>query len=171
MSFTAGVLKYDPYRNFKFLIKFDGTNAVAGVSKISALTQSVEAIPWRMGGDPNYVQQLPGQTKYEPITLERGKTADTTFMDWINTVATWNAAGGKDGEHTNDFRKDIVIEMYSLSNSLVAKVNVYKAWPSKFIALPDLDAKANEVAIETLELQHEGFVITPTAVSDGPRSS
>ena len=58
MSFTATVLKYDPYRNFKFLIKWDG-NYVAGVNKISALTQTVEKVEWRTGGDPNYSAMLP----------------------------------------------------------------------------------------------------------------
>lgn len=169
MLFTAEVLKYDPYRNFKFLIKWDG-KYVAGVSRISALTQSVEAIEWRTGGDPSSGQMLPGQTKYEAITLERGKSADPAFVDWMNTVSTWNARGGTDAEHTRAFRKDIVIEMYGLSSELVASVQVYAAWPSRFTALPDLDAKANDVAIETLELQHEGFVITHTEVADGPRS-
>lgn len=170
MSFQAGVLEYDPYRNFKFLIKFDGSTPVAGVSKISALTQSVEAVDWRMGGDPNYVQKLPGQTKYEPITLERGKSADETFQAWMASVATWNEAGGTSTEHDNDFRKDITIEVYSLSNELVATISVKKAWPSKFVAMPDLDAPSDEVAIETLELQHEGFTIEPKEVVDGPRS-
>lgn len=157
MPFTASVLKYDPYRKFKFLVKWDNTY-VAGVSKVSALTKSVEAVDWRTGGDHNSTAKVPGLTKYEPITLERGLCADTRFMDWMKLVNTYQAAGGTKDESLLPFRKDLIIEMYNLRNEKVLSVSIFKAWPSK-LTVADFDAKANELAIEVLELQHEGWQI------------
>ncbi len=157
MAFTANVLKYDPYRKFKFLVKWDGAY-VAGVSKISGLTRTVEAVDWRTGGDNNVGAKLPGQTKYEAITLERGLSADTAFMDWLKLVNTWQAAGGTDAESVHPFRKDFQIEVYNLASEKVMTVNLYKAWPSK-VTIADFDASANELAIEVLEITHEGWEI------------
>ena len=92
-------------------------------------------------------------------------------MQWMQLVGTWQATGGTTAEHNGEFRKDLIIEVYNLANEKVLTITVYRCWPSKFIAVPDLDAKGNDVAIETLELQHEGWVIDPrTAGSDGTRS-
>jgi phage tail-like protein len=103
--------------------------------------------------------KLPMATKFEPVTLERGISADSAFVAWMNRVNTYQAVGLTPAEHFHDFRKDFQIEVYSLSNEKVMVVTIYNAWPSKLILLPDLDANANEVAIETLELQHEGFTV------------
>lgn len=72
MAFTAKTLSFDPYRNFKFLVKCGTNEVIAAVSKISALTKTVEVKDWRAGGLNNSVLKLPMTTKYEPITLERG---------------------------------------------------------------------------------------------------
>ena len=157
MAFTASVLKYDPYRKFKFLVKWDGAY-VAGVHKVTALTKSVDAVDWRTGGDHNNTAKVPGLTKYEPITMERGLCADTRFIDWMKLVNTYQAAGGTTVESVHTFRKDLIIEMYNLANEKVLSVSVFKAWPSK-LTVADFDAKANELAIEVLELQHEGWQI------------
>lgn len=157
MPFTASVLKYDPYRKFKFLVKWDN-KYVAGVSKVSALTKSVEPVDWRTGGDHNNTAKVPGLTKYEPITLERGLCADTAFIEWMKLVNTYQGAGGSDIESYHNFRKPIIIEMYDLTNEKVLSISVFNAWPSK-LTVADFDAKANELAIEVLELQHEGWQI------------
>lgn len=159
MGFTANVLTYDPYRKFKFLVSWDRSGGyVAAVSKISAVTKHVDPIDWRTGGDPNNTAKVPGLTKYEPITLERGLSADPRFLDWMQRVNTYQAAGGTTEEAYYDFRQSLIIEMYGLQNELVMKIGVYKAWPSK-LTVADFDAKANELAIEVLELQHEGWKI------------
>lgn len=159
MSFTSTVLNYDPYRKFKFLVKDKKANTVfLGVQKITSITKSITPVDWRTGGDPNYTAKLPGQTKYEPITLERGLCANTEFMDWMNKVSSYQAAGGIEGESVHEFRKDLVIEMYNLPNELVMSIAVYACWPSK-LTVADFDAKANELAIEVLELQNEGWNI------------
>lgn len=167
MAFKATVLNYDPYRNFKFLIKWDN-KVVAAVSKISALSKSIDVVDWRAGGDNNSTAKLPGHTKYEPITLERGLSADPEFVNWMNLVNTYQTLGGTSAEHNHAFRKDLEIEVYNLANEKVLAATVRRAWPSKLVAVPDLDAKANEVAIEKLELQNEGWFISerPDGVPD-----
>lgn len=157
MAFTPTVLKYDPYRKFKFLVWWDGVY-VAGISKLSGLTQTIEPIDWRTGGDNNVGAKVPGMTKYEPIVLERGLSADAAFMDWVRKVSAFQAAGGTAAESFHDFRKDLRIEVFNLVNEKVMSISVFKAWPSK-ITVADFDASANELAIEILELSHEGWRI------------
>ena len=154
---NPSVLKYDPYRKFKFLVKWNG-KYVVGAQKITSITKSITPVDWRAGGDANHTAKLPGQTKFEAITIERGLCADTVFMDWMNLVNTYQGTGGTSGESVHGFRKDLTIEMYNLTNELVMTIAVYKAWPSK-LTVADFDAKANELAIEVLELQNEGFDI------------
>lgn len=168
MVFNAKSLSYDPYRNFKFLVKWDN-EYIAAVSKVSALTKSVEAKPWRAGGLNTTVLQLPMGTKYEPITLERGISADPAFIAWMNRVSSYQAGGLTGAESFHDFRKDFQIEVYSLTNEKVLVVNIYNAWPSKLIVLPELNANAGEVAIETLELQNEGFTVERLAYAHEER--
>jgi len=168
MAFTAKTLTYDPYRTFKFLVKWDN-EAIAAVSKVSALTKSIEVKDWRSGGLNNSVLKLPMTTKYEPITLERGISADPAFVNWMNRVNTYQALGLTAAEHFHDFRKDFQIEVFSLANERVMVVTIYNAWPSKLILLPDLDANSNEVAIETLELQNEGFTVERLAYAPEER--
>ncbi len=149
--------RFDPYKNFKFRIKWDG-NYVAGVSKIGALKRTTEVVDHRVGGDPSNVRKSPGQTSFEPITLERGVTHDPEFQKWANKV--WHQGAGLGMQISlNDFRKDITIEVYNEAGQLAIAYNVYRCWVSEYQALPELDASANAVAIETLTLQNEGWEI------------
>lgn len=163
MALQATALRYDPYRKFKFLVRWND-QVVAAVSKVTALKKKVEAIDFRSGGDPNFVKKVPGLTSYEPITLERGISADPEFFNWMNLVNKHQVASLTSDEHFHTFRKHIQIEMYNLANEKVLTVNVNNAWPSEFTAVPDLDAKANEIAIETLVLVHEGWTIVDRIV-------
>jgi phage tail-like protein len=161
MPFAAKALTYDPYRKFKFLVKWSGsTEPVMAIHKVSSITKSIDAIDWRTGGDSNFSAKVPGLTKWEAITLERGLSADTAFQDWMIKVNKYTTAGGTDGEAAHDFRKNLNILMYDLQNELVMTINVYNAWPSK-LTIADFDAKANELAIEHMELQNEGWDLTP----------
>ena len=154
-QFSVNADRFDPYKNFKFRIKWDG-RYVAGVSKISALSRSTEVVTWREGGDPSTERKSPGQTTYEAITLERGVTHDTEFEKWANKV--WNFASGLGAEVSlRDFRKPVIIEMYNEAGQLVLAYNVYRCWVSEYQALPELDASANAVAIQTLKLENEGW--------------
>jgi phage tail-like protein len=147
--------RFDPYKNFKFRVKWDG-RYVAGVSKVGALKRTTEVVDHREGGDPSSVRKSPGQTTFEPITLERGVTHDPEFEKWANKI--WNQGAGLGMQLSlKDFRKDLIIEMYNEAGQLVIAYKVYRCWVSEYQALPELDASANAVAIETLTLQNEGW--------------
>jgi phage tail-like protein len=154
-QFSVNTERFDPYKNFKFKIKWDG-NYVAGVSKISALKRTTELVTHREGGDPSSSRKSPGRTEYEAITLERGITHDTEFEKWANKV--WNYGSGLGSEVSlKDFRKDIIIDVYNEAGQLAISYKVYRCWVSEFQAVPELDANANAVAIQTLKLENEGW--------------
>ena len=111
---------------------------------------------YREGGDPSTVRKSPGQTKYEAITLERGVTHDPEFEQWAGKV--WNFGAGLGSEVSlADFRKDIIIEVYNEAGQVAISYKLYRCWVSEFQSLPDLDASANAVAIQTLKLENEGW--------------
>jgi len=154
-QFSVNAQRFDPYKNFKFRIKWDG-RYVAGVSKVSALKRSTEIVEHREGGDPSTSRKSPGRVKFEAITLERGVTHDTEFEKWANRV--WNFGSGLGAEVSlASFRKDLIIEVYNEAGQVALAYKVFRAWPSDFQALPDLDANANAIAIQTLKLENEGW--------------
>jgi phage tail-like protein len=154
-QFSVNTHRFDPYKNFKFRVKWDG-RYVAGISKVGALKRSTEVVEHREGGDPSLSRKSPGRTKFEPITMERGVTHDVEFERWANKV--WNFGSGLGAESSlRDFRKDIIIEMYNEAGQLVLAYKVFRCWVSEFQAIPDLDANANAVAIQTLKLENEGW--------------
>lgn len=154
-QFSVNTHRFDPYKNFKFRVKWDG-KYVAGVSKVSALSRTTEVIEHREGGDPSTVRKSPGQTKYEAVTLERGVTHDKEFEQWANKV--WNFDSGLGSEVSlKDFRKDLIVELYNEAGQVVQSYKLFRCWPSEFQALPELDASANAVAIQTLKLENEGW--------------
>ena len=164
-QFSVNASRFDPYKNFKFRVKWDG-RYVAGVSKVSPLKRSTELVEHREGGNPSTDRKSPGRTQYEPITLERGVTHDTEFEKWANKV--WNFGAGLGLESSlADFRKDVIIEVYNEAGQLVIAYRVFRCWVSEYQALPDLDASANAVAIQTIKLENEGWtrdaaVVEPT---------
>jgi phage tail-like protein len=167
-QFTVNAQRFDPYKNFKFRLKWDG-KYVAGISKVSALKRSTEVIEHREGGDPSTSRKSPGRTKYEAITLERGVTHDVAFEQWANKV--WNYGAGLGAEVSlKDFRKDIVLELLNEAGQVVMAYKIYRCWVSEWQALPDLDANANAIAIQHIKLENEGWerdlsVVEPTEPS------
>jgi phage tail-like protein len=154
-QFSVNPQRFDPYKNFKFRLKWDG-RYVAGVSKCSALKRSTEVVEHREGGDPSTSRKSPGRSKYEPLTLERGVTHDTEFEQWAGKV--WNFGAGLGSETSlKDFRKDITIEVYNEAGQLALAYKLYRCWVAEYQALPDLDASANAVAIQTIKLENEGW--------------
>lgn len=153
-QFSVNSERFDPYRNFKFKIKWDG-QYVAGLSKCSALKKTTESTDWREGGDPSTSRKLPGKTSFEGITLEAGVTHDTTFEEWANKVN--NFADGDPGMSLKGFRKDITIDVFNLQGSKVLSYNVYRCWVSEYQALPELDASGNAIMIQTIKLENEGW--------------
>lgn len=154
---AINVKRFDPYKNFKFRVKFGSSPAfVAGVSKVSALKRTTEVVKHREGGDPSSSRKSPGRTEYETITLERGVTHDPEFERWANKV--WNYASGLGSEVSlKDFRRDIRIEVYNEAGQLVLAYNVFRCWVSEFQAQADLDANANAVLIQSIKLENEGW--------------
>ena len=137
-QFSVNAQRFDPYKNFKFRVKWDG-RYVAGLSKVGALKRSTEMVEHREGGDPSTSRKSPGRTKYEAITLERGVTHDTEFEKWANKV--WNFGSGLGSEVSlQDFRKDIIIEIYNEAGQLALAYKVYRCWVSEYQAAADLDA-------------------------------
>ena len=152
-QFTVNPQRFDPYKNLKFRVKWDG-RYVAGVSKVSALKRTTEVVEHREGGEASSSRKSPGRTKYEAITLERGVTHDREFEQWANKVAQYGAV---QEVSLKDFRKDIILELFNEAGQLVLRYKVYRCWVSEFQALPELDANSNAVAIQTLRLENEGW--------------
>jgi phage tail-like protein len=154
-AFSVNVQRFDPYKNFKFRVKWDN-KYVAAVCKMSLMKRTTEVIKHRDGGDPSTSRKTPGRTEYEPITLERGVTHDPEFENWANKV--WRVGAGLGAEVSlKDFRKDITIEVYNEAGQLALAYRVYRCWVSEYQPLPDLDANANAVAIQTIKIENEGW--------------
>lgn len=154
-QFSINTSRFDPYKNFKFRVKWDG-RYVAGVSKVSALKRTTEVVEHREGGDPSVSRRSPGRTSFEALTLERGVTHDVEFEQWANKV--WNYGAGAGAEVSlKDFRKDLTLDLFNEAGQLVISYRIFRAWVSEYQALPELDANANAVAIQSIKLEHEGF--------------
>jgi phage tail-like protein len=168
-QFTANSQRFDPYKNFKFRIKWDG-KYVAGISKVGSLKRTTEVVKHREGGDPSSTRKSPGRTEYEAITLERGVTHDPEFEQWAKKVWNYGAAALGSEVSLKDFRKEIILEVYNEAGQKAIAYSIHRCWVSEFQALPDLDANANAVAIEHIKLENEGWerdmeVTEPTEVS------
>jgi len=154
-EFPANPTRFDPYKNFKFRVKWDG-HYVAGVSKVGMLKRTTEVVKHREGGDPSSSRKSPGRTEYDAITLERGVTYDMDFEIWASKV--WSLGAGLGSEVSlADFRKEITIEVYNEAGQLALSYNVFRCWVSEYQAMPDLDANANAIAIQHIKLENEGW--------------
>ncbi|MBV6425955.1 MAG: hypothetical protein KIPDCIKN_00446 [Haliscomenobacter sp.] len=158
-KFNVNTHRFDPYKNFKFRVKWDG-RYVAGVSKVGVLKRTTDVVEHREGGDPSTTRKSPGPTKFEPITLERGVTHDQEFEQWANKI--WNQGSGPGAEVSlKDFRKDIIIELLNEAGQVAIAYRVYRCWVSEFQAQGDLDASSNAILIQTITLQNEGWERDP----------
>lgn len=158
--FPANPNRIDPYKNFRFRVKWDGKD-VAGFSKVSTLDRDVQPVKFRSGdasGDPS---PMPGQMSYEPICLARGITQDPGFAIWCNRVWDYHNSSPDDqgdaGVTFKDFRKDIIIEVNNEAGDRVLSYTVYRCWPSEYVAMPELDGVGDQAAIQSLTLQNEGW--------------
>lgn len=152
-QFSVNTQRFDPYKNMKFRVKWDG-RYVAGVSKVSALKRSTEVVTHREGGDPSTSRHSPSVWKFEPITLERGLTHDPEFEKWANLIYTTQ---GDAGISLKNFRKDITIELLNEQGKVAKAYKVFRCWVSEYQALPELDANGHAIAIEHMVIQNEGW--------------
>ncbi|OPX86534.1 MAG: T4-like virus tail tube protein gp19 [Pelotomaculum sp. PtaB.Bin104] len=134
----------DPLRNFRFRIEIDGIQQ-AGFSEVSGFDNTVDVIDYREGTDPTHVRKLSGLTKYGNITLKWGITDSMEIYNWHKAVVDGNVQ-----------RKNISIIAVDEAGSDKARWEIVNAWPTKYDP-PDFNAKGNDVAIETLEIVHEGM--------------
>ena len=161
-QFSVNVERFDPYKNFKFRVKWDG-KYVAGVSKVGMLKRTTEVVKHREGGDPSSSRKSPGRNEFDAITLERGVTHDLEFEAWASKV--WRIGAGLGAEVSlKDFRKDILIEVYNEAGQPAMTYKLFRCWVSEYQALPDLDANANAVAIQHIKLENEGWERDPEVV-------
>jgi len=148
--FPANPKRVDPYKNFKFRLKWDG-RYVAGISKVGSLKRTTEVVEHREGGDPSTSHKSLGA-----ITLERGLTQDLAFHDWAGLM--WNFGAGLGSQVSlATFRKDIYLEMYNEAGQSVIAYKIYRCRVSEYQALPDLDANAIAIGIEHIKLENEGW--------------
>jgi phage tail-like protein len=152
-QFTVNTSRIDPYKNFKFRVKWDG-QTVAGVSKVGALKRTTEVVSHREGGDLSTPRHSPASSKFEPIMLERGISFAPEFQEWANLVYNHEGDGAVS---LKNFRKDITIELLDLNATVVRAYHVFRCWVSEYTAQPELDANANAIAFESITVQNEGF--------------
>jgi phage tail-like protein len=154
VQFEVNATRIDPYKNFRFRVLF-GSEAVAGVSKVSGLKRTIEPVTHRDGGDLSTKRISPGLASFEPITIERGITHDDAFERWALSVYNPDGPGLVS---LKNFRRNITIELYSIQGTKVRAWNAFRCWVSEFNATPEFDANGNGVAFESIVLQNEGFM-------------
>ena len=137
----------DPFVNFNFLVESGGIIA-AGFSEITGMNGEVQAVEYREGRDPNSnTRKLPGLSKYGNVTFKKGVVIEQDFFKWFKS--------GVDGDV---IRMDLSILLLDEQRQEKVRYNLTSAWPVKFTA-PDMKAAANEIAVQSLELAHEGLRI------------
>lgn len=154
-QFTVNPHRIDPYKNFKFRLKWDG-RYIAGVSQVGPLLRTTEVVEYREGASPSLLRKLPGVTRYEPIIIERGVSHDLEFERWANQVWSLDSAAGAEAS-LKDFRKDVTLELLNEAGQVAIAYIIRRCWPSSFEALPELDANGSAVAIQRLVLENEGW--------------
>ena len=150
-QFTVNATRFDPYKNFMFRVRWDN-KYVAGVTKMGALKRSTDPVVHRDGADPSHERKSPGKSKFDAVTLERGVTHDPEFENWANLVHSLD-----NPISLRNFRKDVIVDVFNEANQKVLSYKLLRCWPSEYQALPQLDAGAAAVAIETLKLELEGW--------------
>jgi len=138
--------RHDPLGNFRFRLEIDGL-VVAGFSEVSIGETSVDVIEYREGNEPAHVRKLPGLRKFANVILKRGLTASMELYEWHKQVLQGQIATA---------RRNVVVVVEDEAGADQARFVVSEAWPAKYEA-GHLNAKGNEVLIETLELANEGI--------------
>ncbi|MGI9552461.1 MAG: phage tail protein [Aurantibacter sp.] len=135
-----------PELNFHFKVEWGGTNL--GFSEVTGLDFETEIIEYRHGMEPDYTKtKQPGLTKYSNVTLKRGTFhGDNEYYEWWKTI------------FSEDFRRDMTISLLDENHEPTVTWKLVRAWPAK-IQSTDLKADGNEVAIESMEVAHEGLII------------
>ena len=178
---NRSTLVTDPLRNFRFLVTFipqSTTNttltklksATFGFTSVSGMSVATDSIPYREGGYNTTVHQIPGQTTFTPITLQRGVILGTSQnWDWVKNLFATVGAAGTSRTVAENFRCDLEIQVLShpipaagsgdnssTTDHVAMRFHVYNAWPTA-VAYSDLNAGDNALFVEQMTLVHEGF--------------
>lgn len=133
----------DPFNNFNFLVEIDGITRAA-FHEVSGFDSTIDVVEHREGGENTTLRKLPGMTKYSNIVLKWGMTDDVQLYQWHRQVVNGDIQ-----------RRNGSIVLLNRGGQEVGRWNFVRAWPAKYDG-PDFNAEGNDVAIETLELAHEG---------------
>lgn len=154
-TFRVNSSRRDPYKNFKFRVKWDG-RYVAGVAEVSGLKSTSEAVKHRKAPSQSSARKIPGLKKSGAVTLKRGVTHDRKFEAWATSA--WADAAGSAGEGLQkNARRNVNIDVYNEAGKISLSYKLHKCWVSEIQAVADLDANANGVAIESIKLENEGW--------------
>jgi phage tail-like protein len=135
----------DPYKNHRFLVEIDGITQ-AGFREVTGITSTQDPIEYREGNEPPTVRKLPGLNKYGNVTLKTGISDSMELFNWSQQA--------RDG-NIKQARKNMAVVVLDDTGATAKRWEFTSAWPTKFEG-PTLNATANEVGIETLEIAHEG---------------
>ncbi len=180
---NRSTLLTDPLRNFRFLVTFQPqgnmadlglTKATLGFTSVSGLSVATDSIPYREGGYNTTVHQIPGQTTFTPLTLQRGVLIGSKQnWDWMRNLFATVTAGNTTRGVDQNFRCDLEIAVLShpmpgspnqndtaetSTDHVAMRFKVYNAWPTS-VAYSDLNAGDNALLVEQMTLVHEGFDI------------
>ena len=166
-GFVTNAHRFDPYKNFKFRVILDG-KPVMGVSKVSALKRTTDVVKHRDGGDNSTDRKSPGRTTYEGLTMERGVTHDLEFERWANLVHSFSGDAAMD---LVNYKKELTLEVMNEKNHVALRYFLHRCWVSEYTSLPDLDANANAVAIQTIKVELEGWERDPETKEPDEKSA
>jgi phage tail-like protein len=194
---NRSTLLTDPLRNFRFLVTFQPqagdnigvqglTNATIGFTSVSGLSVATDSIPYREGGYNTTVHQIPGQTTFTPLTLQRGVLIGSKQnWDWMRQLFATVTAGNTTRGVDQNFRCDLEIAVLShpipgspnandttttSQDHVAMRFKVYNAWPTS-VAYSDLNAGDNALFVEQMTLVHEGFDVNWAANYDAPAAT
>ena len=139
-------VRRDPYGNFNFLVELDGV--VRGAfQEAGGLDSTIDVIEHREGGENLTTRKYPGQVKFSNLTLKWGMADDRELYDWHRQWATGDPAAQ---------RKNGSVVLLDRQGQEQARWNFFNGWPAKWTG-PSLSAEASDIAVETLEIAHEGL--------------
>lgn len=141
-----------PLPKFHFTVTWDGISSI-GFTEVSGLDITRDVIEYRDGSSPEFSKiKMPGMQKYSNITLKRGTfKANNEFYQWLYGNINQNSV--------DMIRRDITITLLDEEHNPVVVWKVHNAWPSKMVSTDLKSSDSTDVAIETLELAHEGLTI------------
>jgi phage tail-like protein len=194
---NRSTLTTDPIRNFRFLVTFsphvdsgwDGPkNMTMGFTSVSGMAVTTDSIPYREGGYNTTVHQIPGQTTFAPITLQRGVVLGSRQnWDWMRHLFRTVQGSATANTYNSNFRCDLEVAVLSHpipgsgagaavssaaeDDHVSLRFKVYNAWPTS-VAYSDLNAGDNALFVEQVTLVHEGFDLNwaPSLQTSAPTS-